>query len=151
MPNKMSNIRFSLISKDYFFETQKYTTCTYIPDIYNEFMGKTSFQDAQLTHEWWRNAGIFFGESSRVVPQLHLTPFSKFKVQNFKNPCFWPLSVTSVIGMKYLYVDRALLWTSCQSGNCCPISMIFTPLESSVQSRWRMSHFQRSGNHFTQR
>ena len=32
------------------------------------------------------------GESSRVVPELHLTPFSKCKVKNFKNPCFSSLA-----------------------------------------------------------
>ena len=39
-----------------------------------------------------KNVGIFFGVSSRVLAELHLTPFSKLQVPNFKNPCFWSLA-----------------------------------------------------------
>ena len=45
---------------------------------------------------------------------------------------------------------RNFCWLG-QSVNCGRILMIFTVLESSWKSRWRMSRFQSSGNQFEQR
>ena len=42
---------------------------------------------SQVVHIVVLNKLILLRESSRVVPELHLTPFSKLKVQNFKNQC----------------------------------------------------------------
>ena len=83
-----------------------------------------------------KNAGIFFGQSSRVVPELHLTaPFSNSKVQNAQKSMFLVTSGTSaVIGTNYHL---------CRSGSefffkNAPISSPGVSNESSVKSRWRI-------------
>ena len=90
------------------------------------------------SHLGWYPSSIqhHFQSSKSKISKIHVFGHQRYFRHRYKLP-------SMQIGLL-----RNLLM-ACQSCNCCPILMIFTPLESSVQSRLRMSHFQTSAKDFS--